>query len=288
MSAYPQDRTVALPTGLRLAYRDWGGSGRPLVLAHGLASSYTIWNLMAPRLAEHFRVVAVDQRAHGRSERPDDSFDFSTYVSDLRAFIEALGLGRSILVGHSWGGNVVVQFAVDQPALVEALVLVDGGFIEIASRAGWTWERTEQELAPPNLEGLTRVDLEQRIRNGDLARHYRPELVEAVVGHFEHLPDGRVRPWLRREHHMRILRALWEHRPSDLWARIEAPVLIVPARRPGLEGRHAELAAAKEFAVELAAQQLRRGRVLWMEDTIHDIPLQRPAELAEAIVEFAG
>src|SRR6266581_1553482 len=111
----PKDSTVQLASGLRLAYRDWGGSGRPIVLVHGLASSYRIWDLVGPSLADRFRVVALDQRAHGRSDRPDDSFEFSTYVADLREFLDLLGLDRAVLVGHSWGGNVVVQFGVDQP-----------------------------------------------------------------------------------------------------------------------------------------------------------------------------
>src|SRR5215207_8020182 len=134
---------LRLPTGLKLAYRDWGGEGQPVVLVHGLASSYRIWDFMAPLLAEQFRVVALDQRGHGRSDKPDESFDFATYVADLRSFVELLGLGRSDFVGHSWGGNVVLQLAVELPGLAEALVLVDGGFIEIAAREGWTWERTE-------------------------------------------------------------------------------------------------------------------------------------------------
>src|SRR3712207_3744640 len=115
---------LRLPTGLKLAYRDWGGRGEPIVLVHGLASSYRIWDFVAPILAQRFRVVALDQRGHGRSDKPDGSFDFGTYVRDLRSFVELMGLGRSVLVGHSWGGNVVLQAAVDLPGLVDGLVLV--------------------------------------------------------------------------------------------------------------------------------------------------------------------
>ena len=280
------DGVLRLPTGLKLAYRDWGGEGQPVVLVHGLASSSRIWDFMAPLLAERFRVVALDQRGHGRSDKPDESFDFATYVADLRSFVELLGLGRSVFVGHSWGGNVVLQLAVDLPGLAEALVLVDGGFIEIAAREGWTWERTEQELAPPLLDGISKEELLERIRQGDLGRIWSPALAESIVGHFEPLPDGRLRPWLRREHHMRILRALWEHRPSQLWARVRCPVLLVPARPPNPTPRQAEQAPAKEASVALAEARLARSRTLWMDDTIHDIPLQRPRDLAEAITGF--
>jgi pimeloyl-ACP methyl ester carboxylesterase len=279
----PVDGALTLPNGLRLAYRDWGGAGQPIVLIHGLASSYTIWNLVAPRLAERHRVVAVDQRGHGRSDRPSGPFDFSTYVGDLRGFLDALGLERSVLVGHSWGGNVSVQFAADQPDRTAGLVLVDGGFIEFALREGWSWERTERELAPPDLSGLTPEALFERVSQGPLAPVWSEAVGQAVLGHFEPLPDGRIQPWLRREHHMQILRALWEHRPSLLWERLECPVLIVPARTEPIEGPRADLWAARLRAVALAEQRLPRGRVLWMEDTVHDVPLHRPAELAAAI-----
>ena len=287
-TTFPTDNSVQLPSGLRLAYRDWGGEGRPIVLVHGLASSYRIWDFVGPRLSQGLRVVALDQRGHGRSDRPEATFDFGTYVADLREFMESLSLDRPVLVGHSWGGNVVLQFGVDEPAHTAGLVLVDGGFLEISGRPGWTWERARQELAPPQLDGLTRDELLARASQGDLGGIWSPAVADALLGHFEQLSDGRVRPWLRREHHMRILRALWEHHPSQLWSRLRCPVLMVPARRPNAEGRQAEMLAAKEAAVNLAESRLTRGQTLWMEDSIHDIPLQRPAELAAAIAEFAA
>lgn len=277
---------LRLPTGLKLAYRDWGGRGRPIVLVHGLASSYRIWDFVAPLLAERFRVVALDQRGHGRSDRPDEAFDFTTYVGDLRSFVELLGLGRSVFVGHSWGGNVVLQLAVDLPGLAEGLVLVDGGFLELSARAGWTWERTERELAPPQLDGISREELLARVRQGDLARIWSSALAESVLGGFEPLPEERLRPALRREHHLRILRALWEHHPSQLWQRVRCPVLLVPVRQSNPEGRQVEMQAAKATAIALAEARLARGCTLWLDETIHDIPLQRPRELAEAIRAF--
>lgn len=286
MSKFPRDSFVQLPDGLRLAYRDWGGSGQPIVLLHGLSSSYRIWDLVAPLLAQDHRVLALDQRGHGRSDRPDASFEMATYVNDLHGFFQATSLDSVALVGHSWGGNVALQFAVDHPRLVEALVLLDGGFLELSGRPGWTWERTEQELAPPRLDGITREALLERVSQGNLASVWSPAVAETVLGHFESLSKGRLRPWLRREHHMRILRALWDHRPSLLWERVQCPVLLVPARQANPQGRQAELLPAKLAAVAMAEQRLARSRTIWMNDTIHDVPLQRPAELAQAIRAF--
>ena len=73
---------------------------------------------------------------------------------DLAAFIRALALERPLIVGHSWGGNVALQFATDHPDQVSGLVLVDGGFLEITAIEGMTWERTEEVMAPPPLDGM--------------------------------------------------------------------------------------------------------------------------------------
>jgi pimeloyl-ACP methyl ester carboxylesterase len=288
MSRFPVDARALLPSGLRLAYRDWGGAGAIVLLLHGLASSYRIWDLVAPLLTARFRVLALDQRGHGRSDRPDESFDFPTYVGDLLAFLQAIGLTKVLLVGHSWGGNVAVQFAVDHPGYTAGLVLVDGGFLELSARPGWTWDRAEQELAPPDLQSLSAAELLDRVSQGGLARVWSSAIAESVLGHFEVLPSGTVRPWLRREHHMRILRALWDHRPSLLWDRVRCPTLLIPARQSSPTGPRSEFRSLHEDGVLLAASRLARSRTIWMEDTIHDVPLQRPSELAAAIEAFAA
>ena len=99
MNQTPSDLEVVLPSGLKVSYRDWGGAGTTVLLLHGLASSSRIWDFVAPILQTKFRVLAPDQRGHGRSDRPDRSFDFATYVADLVDLHEVLELGRTVLVG---------------------------------------------------------------------------------------------------------------------------------------------------------------------------------------------
>jgi pimeloyl-ACP methyl ester carboxylesterase len=111
--------------------------GTPIVLLHGLASSLRIWDFVAPILAQRFRVVAVDQRGHGLSTKPDDGYGFEEVGADLEAFVKLLGLDRPVVVGHSWGGSVAVRFGTDYPELTRGLVLVDGGFIERSEDATW-------------------------------------------------------------------------------------------------------------------------------------------------------
>ena len=135
-------------------YRDWGGTGQPVVLLHGPASTSHIWDLVAPILADDYAVVALDQRGHGLSAKPDYGYDFGTVGSDLLALIEAKGMERPLIVGHSWGGDVALEFAVANPDVPMGLCFVDGGTIEPSARHA-TVELAKEQMAPPVFTGVT-------------------------------------------------------------------------------------------------------------------------------------
>jgi pimeloyl-ACP methyl ester carboxylesterase len=287
MRVEARERRVEL-SGLSLRVREWPTDGPPIVLVHGLASNSRIWDDVAGILARSHHVVALDQRGHGLSDRPTDGFSFERVVGDLAGVISALDLERPTLVGHSWGGNVVLAFAAAHLDRVQGLVLVDGGFIELSALPGRTWEQARVEMAPPDLTHLTFADLLERARGGDAQRYWSPTVEATLRTSFRDGPDGRIQPSLRREDHLEILHALWGQHPSRLFPEVAVPTLIVPARRPNATGRAAAMAPIRETLVANAVAALPNGRLLWMEDTVHDIPLQRPAELAEAIESVAS
>lgn len=277
------DNTVSL-RGLTFHYREYG-AGRPVVLLHGVASSSRIWLLVGPMLGEQFRVLALDQRGHGESDKPDSGYDFASVTDDLAAFIDALGLERPVVAGHSWGGNVAVEFAARHPEVPAGLVLVDGGFMEPSARPGATWELIEKELAPPVLTHLRPEELIAMAKQWELGPIWSDEIESALMGNFEVTDEGTIQPRLRREHHMQVVRALWEQKLSELCERVECPVLFALAERKA-EGRQREWMEMKREGVARAQERLARCEVRWFADTIHDIPLHRPAELAGAIASF--
>ncbi|MGE3267288.1 MAG: alpha/beta fold hydrolase [Chloroflexota bacterium] len=284
----PQERRIQ-GAGLTLRVREWAADGPPIVLVHGLASNSRIWDDVAQRLATQHHVVALDQRGHGLSDRPAESepgrYTFERVVEDLAHVIDALDLDRPTLAGHSWGGNVVLQYAATHAQAVHGLVLVDGGFIELSAYPGRDWERVRVDMAPPDLTHMTIDELLERASS----RPYWNAAGEATLRtSFEVAADGRIRPRLRRDDHLEILRALWEQKPSTLYPQVDVPTLIVPARQANPTGRAAEMAPMRAQLVEKAAASLKQGRLLWMDDTVHDIPLQRPAELADAILSVAA
>jgi 3-oxoadipate enol-lactonase len=101
------------------------GEGDPVVLCHGLGGNHASWWQVAPKLAEHYRVVSWDQRGFGNSTRRSGRYGPETAVGDLFGLLEHLGLGRVHLVGQSMGGWVAMGFALGHPERLRSLVLTD-------------------------------------------------------------------------------------------------------------------------------------------------------------------
>jgi pyruvate dehydrogenase E2 component (dihydrolipoamide acetyltransferase) len=121
---------VALPGGVRLFYVLAGPAGAvpPLVFLHGLGGSGSTWQTVLADLAARHRVCALDLPGHGASDKPAPATADYSVAGLARAVAQALdllGLGQAALVGHSLGGAVAMQVALDRPAAVSRLVLVD-------------------------------------------------------------------------------------------------------------------------------------------------------------------
>ena len=270
--------------GINLHYRDWGGTGRPVVLLHGLASSCHIWDLVAPDLAEDFSVIAVDQRGHGLSDKPESGYDFASVGRDLLGIIRARGLERPVIVGHSWGADVALEFAVAYPDIPAGISFVDGGMIEPSARPGMTLEKAREDMAPPLFAGMTSQALRERFRNRVRPFPLPPEFDQILMSNFEMMEDGTVRTRLSRENHLRIIDALWEHYPTQLYPQVPCPVLMMPARMAN-DDSVAARTFRREESVARAQTLLPKVKVVWLEDSIHDVPVQRPELVAETIRE---
>ena len=125
------------------------------------------------------------------------------------------------------------------------------------------------------------------MRSGDAGTYWGPAVEATMRTSFEDTPDGRIRPRLTRENHLQIIRD--DVGASALRAVPEGhlPHIAGPARRSNPTGRAAQRLPERQRLIERAMAALPDGRLLWMEETVHDVPLQRPAELADAIAEMA-
>jgi pimeloyl-ACP methyl ester carboxylesterase len=121
----PQDRFLAL--GGRLVHVEQAGTGEAVVLLHGFGASTYSWRKVMPGLAAHFRVVAIDLNGFGYTQRPRDLESYTKegqgkLVLDV---MDALGIERAHLVGHSYGGGITLWLASRHPERLRSMVLVD-------------------------------------------------------------------------------------------------------------------------------------------------------------------
>jgi len=258
---------------VRLRGTRWPGRGVPVLLLHGLASTRRFWDLVVPRLAG-LPVVALDQRGHGDSERPPGPYDGRTTARDALAALDALGLSRAVVVGHSWGAWTALRLAAEAPERVLAVVALDGG---LGSPLAPGADRTEvrRGMEPPRT-ALPVADLRARLASGPLAPWWGPEVEAAVLPIFEEGEDGLARARLPFEAHMQIVDDLLDGDPAGLLPAISCPAWLVSCEGVGGDPRGERKAAALDRAGALLA----RPRLHRWAGAVHDVPLQWPALVA--------
>jgi len=253
-----------------------------VLCVHGLASNARLWDGMAGELvASGLAVAACDLRGHGRSDAPEEGYDFRRITDDLLAVWADLAqregaFARPIVAGQSLGGNLAVELAWRSGSRLAGVVAVDGGTIELARRFP-TWEECRERLAPPALEGLGAARFEAAVRQ---AHQDWPEVgIQGVLACMSRRPDGTIAPHLTRDRHLRLLRALYDHHPTARFPELEVPVLLVVA-----DGRDPAESAAKRAAMDEALAHLRRGRGRLFVPADHDVHAQTPEEVAALVV----
>jgi pimeloyl-ACP methyl ester carboxylesterase len=103
------------------------GSGPLIVLIHGFPDFWYTWRNQMAGLADHYQVVAIDQRGYNLSDKPEGqkNYDMALLVGDVAAVIKANGRDKAIIVGHDWGGMVAWQFAMHVPQMTEKLIILN-------------------------------------------------------------------------------------------------------------------------------------------------------------------
>jgi pimeloyl-ACP methyl ester carboxylesterase len=121
--------------GVVLAYDDAGSGDPPLLFVHGAACNRRYWYQQVPRFSSAHRVVTVDLRGHGGSSAPSERYMVRLFAEDLASMCTRLGIESPVLIGHSLGGLVALDFASAYPGLVAAAVLIDSPLLPGGDRA---------------------------------------------------------------------------------------------------------------------------------------------------------
>jgi pimeloyl-ACP methyl ester carboxylesterase len=257
-------REVRLPNGIRLAYVELGDPrGTPVLLLHGYTDSSRVWTILAPQLTRH-RLIIPDQRGHGASDAPACCYAMSQLAEDARLLLDALGIERAAVAGHSMGSMVAQVLAAEHPERVTRIALI-GSTALVAVRRGeglWNDIMALREPIASNAEFLrlwgpqsspTPVDAE-------MVRWYEPEIAatpphvwRAVMRELAWVPLGRHA------------------------ADVRAPVLI-------LSGGRDELFPAEHHRALVAAYPRAQAHVF--PDLGHNLILERPHEVGPVLARF--
>ena len=134
---------------VNIHYLDIPGGSPPLVLLHGLsANAHCFGGLIGAGLSPSFRVIAPDLRGRGKTDKPATGYTMADHARDVLSLLDALGLERVVLAGHSFGGYLAIYIAARFPERVEKLIVIDAA-ITLNPRVG--------ELLKPSLDRLTRI-----------------------------------------------------------------------------------------------------------------------------------
>lgn len=240
------------------------GSGPALVLVHGLGASLEDWEYQVSAFAAHFRVVTLDLRGFGQSERGKGPIRISRLADDVWQVLQQLGIPRCSLVGHSMGGAVCLQLALDHPDAVQRLVIAN-------SVPSFRPQRLKQRievwyrllamcvLGPRRLSEIAAV----RMFPGSSQAHLRERTVERGQRN-------------RRASYLQALRALTRWSVIERLPELRMPVLVAAA-----EFDYFSRSDTLRFA-----HALPRGRLHTFRHTRHGLPLEAPDEFNAVVLKF--
>lgn len=261
----PAPKTVLLATKLRLSYVDIGdpNSKGALVLLPGLSDSWRSWERVLPHLPTSLRVIAVSQRGHGDSDKPNGHYSVRDYAGDLDALLDALGITNAIVVGHSSASLVARRFALDHRQRVAGLVL-EGSFVRLSAPAVEAAGRQFATLTDPIDPAFVRG-----FASGTFVRPVEEAFVEAMVEEGLKVP---ARVW--RETFASLLR----YDDSGELASLDVPTLIAWGDRDAIIDR---------VATAGLARAIRTSTLVSYEGVGHTPHWEVPEQFARDVATFA-
>jgi pimeloyl-ACP methyl ester carboxylesterase len=113
--------------GVEINLAVWEGTGKPILCVHGITANCRCWDVLADALAPEYRVLAMDLRGRGGSDKPSEGYALEYHLRDINCILDDLGLDRAVIMGHSLGAFIGLAFAAEYPDRTDRLILVDGG-----------------------------------------------------------------------------------------------------------------------------------------------------------------
>jgi len=222
--------TKAKGDGVKIQLAIWEGDGKQILCVHGITANCRFWDCLASALAPRHRVIAIDLRGRGLSDKPPTGYSIKHHCKDILALMNDQGLQRAVLMGHSLGAFISLVFAAQYPQRVDQLILVDGG-----------GKLSETQMAKvfagikPSLDRLGQIFPSLRTYfsqmkqapflqpwNSYMETYFRYEVEEA---------EGGVRSRVHPKHIEEEAKNLGKVDSREFYKKIKAPTLILRATR---------------------------------------------------------
>ena len=267
--------------GYQLHYAE-AGKGPPVILIPGSFCTYRTWNSVIPRLSPRFRVLALDYLGTGDSDKPRSGFGYTVEEqADLIAeMISTLRLGKTHLVGASYGGAIALNMAARHPKVVDKVVSIEGGIVKPKSMPS---APIEWLLRFPILGDLVITAMRSGALNSlamiAIAGAWYPHMTKNERRRMLQEQSFNIQSATRIPWH-RISMAHQTTAPFEEEAKhIRAPILY-------LYGEKSDFHTMTEENIRFLREFIPHAQIKGFEDGIHDLQSQKPYEVAEAILEF--
>ncbi len=288
--AEPDGFVVTVEPNERIHFLDWGGptgDGPGVLLIHGLSNSAWSWVSVARRLRGVRRTVALDLRGHGLSDAPTAGYDPATLAGDALAVADGSGLreaGPLVLAGLGFGAIVAAWTAARLGPDCAGLVLVDGGWEDLAASTGLAPDEFLRDLDEPP-EVLRSMAAYLADREAFDPATWDLDQEGAARAAVVELPAGRVVPSSRPHAIAGSIAAMFAYRPDQTLLAVTAPIAALVAADDEDGSRTSALVALQRT---LAAAGRPPIRVALFPNDGHNLPRHRPAEVAAAILAVAS
>ena len=266
--------------GIRLHYLQWGEARPPLIILHGNGHCGGVYQPLAEKLATDFRVLAVDLRGHGLSDKPD-SYAWHELREDVLGVVEALDLRDGLLVGHSRGGGVSLLAAAKAPGRFRGVLAYEPSVPRLFTNPDRMLEvaaRTENRRST----FATRQEMYDHFRDRGAFKGWREEYLRAYVRHGAiELASGGVALASPPHVEAQVYRALIDRRAWDENQGSPVPVRVIFGERGARLQQDADPVAALRTMFHTVETQV-------LPDCTHSGPMEHPDSFEAAIRDFSA
>jgi pimeloyl-ACP methyl ester carboxylesterase len=236
--------------GVNLAYLDIGSGEPALVFIHGWCCNQAMWRNQIEEFAAKHRILAVDLRGHGESDKPDQDYEIAGFVDDTTWLMREIGLDRPVIIGHSMGGVTTLNLLRKHPDIARAVLLVDAGIMPLPDEIRPLIDQTVEALKSPAYREVAANVVKQFLFREESPPELRDEVAASMSTAPQRLMHTALRSTLSEENY-----------PPG---RVPVPSLFVKA--------------ATLQATEEGIKERYPGMEVTTMDTGHFVHMEKPAE----------